>query len=100
MQDSGGNQGQQIIIVNVIDLPDTPPRWTQIFSVEQFDEKTAQVKLATTKTAIVVFLSFQEFIVTAIDGDVSINDNILYSLISDCNFQLLSLCKNNRSIFR
>lgn len=31
------------IIVNVIDLPDTPPRWSQIFSVEQFEEKSRQV---------------------------------------------------------
>lgn len=43
-QDTGNNTGQLSIIVNVIDLPDTPPKWTKIFSVEQFDEKTRQVR--------------------------------------------------------
>lgn len=42
-QDSGNNEASQSVIVNVIDMPDTAPRWTQIFAVEQFDEKTEQV---------------------------------------------------------
>lgn len=42
LQDSVHSTSQSVV-VNVNDLPDTPPVWTSIFSTEQFDEKTEKV---------------------------------------------------------
>ncbi|KAF2879824.1 hypothetical protein ILUMI_26351 [Ignelater luminosus] len=64
--DSGNNNGTARIIVEVNDLPDQPPVWTNIFSSKQFDEKTSQ-----------------EFQVKAIDGDINVNYDINYDLKSD-----------------
>ncbi|KAJ8921830.1 hypothetical protein NQ315_008462 [Exocentrus adspersus] len=48
-------------IINVNDLPDTPPEWTHYFSSQQFDEQTEQT-----------------FYVTARDGDYGLDYEINY----------------------
>ncbi|GAB0091829.1 fat-like cadherin-related tumor suppressor homolog [Sergentomyia squamirostris] len=61
--DSGNNDGEGRIVVEVIDVPSLPPRWVRPFSTERFEEKTPQ-----------------EFSVIAIDGDTGINSAIKYRL--------------------
>ncbi|XP_018562325.1 cadherin-related tumor suppressor [Anoplophora glabripennis] len=51
-------------IINVNDLPDTPPEWTSFFTSEQFYEQSEQT-----------------FTVTAIDGDYGLNYEINYMVL-------------------
>lgn len=39
----GNHETQERVVVRVIDEPDEPPKWQNIFSSQQFDEKTEQV---------------------------------------------------------
>ncbi|XP_055680929.1 protein dachsous-like [Lutzomyia longipalpis] len=61
--DSGNNEGETRVVVEVEDVPNLPPRWVKPFSTERFEEKTAQT-----------------FNVDAIDGDTGINTPIKYRL--------------------
>ncbi|XP_063540838.1 protocadherin Fat 1-like [Cydia strobilella] len=54
------------ITVLVQNVEHRPPRWVEVFAVQQFDEKTAQ-----------------EFTVRAIDGDTAINKPIYYDIITE-----------------
>ncbi|XP_013192882.1 cadherin-23 [Amyelois transitella] len=54
------------LLVQVINVEHRPPRWMEIFAVQQFDEKTNQT-----------------FSVRAIDGDTGIDKPINYSLRTD-----------------
>ncbi|XP_063386111.1 protein dachsous-like [Cydia fagiglandana] len=54
------------IMVQVQNVEHRPPRWVEVFAVQQFDEKTAQ-----------------EFTVRAIDGDTAINKPIYYDIITE-----------------
>lgn len=54
------------IMVQVQNVEHRPPRWVEVFAVQQFDEKTAQ-----------------EFTVRAIDGDTAINKPIYYDIIPE-----------------
>lgn len=61
--DVGGNKGEARITVEVDDVPNLPPKWTQPFVSARFDEKTDQT-----------------FQVAAIDGDTKINKAINFEL--------------------
>ncbi|XP_063374408.1 cadherin-23-like [Cydia amplana] len=54
------------IMVQVQNVEHRPPRWVEVFAVQQFDEKTAQ-----------------QFTVRAIDGDTAINKPIHYHIITE-----------------
>ncbi|CAH0723994.1 unnamed protein product, partial [Brenthis ino] len=64
--DSLPNTHTVTMMVRVLNVEHRPPRWTNIFAVQQFDEKTAQ-----------------NFIVQAIDGDAGIDKPIYYRLEVD-----------------
>lgn len=63
VQDSLPNNHTVTIMVQVENVEHRPPRWVEIFAVQQFDEKTAQ-----------------QFTVRAIDADTGINGPIHYTL--------------------
>ncbi|XP_015518045.2 protocadherin Fat 4 [Neodiprion lecontei] len=62
-EDGAGNQGSASYIVQVIDMPDEAPTWTNIFSAANIYEKSTNY-----------------FEVSAIDGDIGINADISYSI--------------------
>ncbi|KAJ0177622.1 hypothetical protein K1T71_006495 [Dendrolimus kikuchii] len=64
--DSLPNNHSMTLMVQVQNVEHRPPRWIEIFAVQQFDEKT-----------------YQEFNVRAIDGDTGINKPIYYRLETD-----------------
>ncbi|XP_063827674.1 protocadherin Fat 3-like [Ostrinia nubilalis] len=64
--DSLPNNHTVTMMVQVENVESRPPRWVEIFSVQQFDEKTNQ-----------------SFSLRAIDGDTGINRAINYTLIRD-----------------
>ncbi|KAK4881842.1 hypothetical protein RN001_005161 [Aquatica leii] len=64
--DSGNNEYSVKIVIEVIDLPDKPPVWRQIFSSAKFPEKQKKT-----------------YVVRATDGDVNIDAPIRYSITSD-----------------
>ncbi|CAH2040187.1 unnamed protein product, partial [Iphiclides podalirius] len=61
--DSLPNNHTVTLMVQVVNVEHRPPRWVEIFAVQQFDEKTEQ-----------------SFTVRAIDGDTGINGPIFYRL--------------------
>ncbi|XP_015604477.1 protocadherin-like wing polarity protein stan isoform X2 [Cephus cinctus] len=63
--DGGGNEGSLTIVIEVIDMPDEPPMWTSIISAENILEKSTNT-----------------FSVSAIDGDIGINAEINYRIIT------------------
>lgn len=67
-QDSAENSDTATMMVQVENVESRPPRWVEIFAVQQFDEKTEQ-----------------SFTVRAIDGDTGINGTIDYILIRNEN---------------
>ncbi|XP_023948291.1 cadherin-23-like [Bicyclus anynana] len=64
--DSLPNNHTVTLMVQVQNVDHRPPRWVEIFAVEQFDEKTAR-----------------NFTVRAIDADTGINGDIYYRLEAD-----------------
>lgn len=54
------------MMVQVVNVESRSPRWTEIFAVQQFDEKTEM-----------------EFRVQAIDGDTAINSAIYYDIVTE-----------------
>ncbi|XP_073952672.1 cadherin-AgCad1-like [Choristoneura fumiferana] len=64
--DSLPNIGTASMMVQVENVESRPPRWTEIFAVQQFNEKTEM-----------------EFRVQAIDGDTAINKAIHYDIITE-----------------
>lgn len=83
VSDIAGNKGSANVIVEVEDVPNMPPRWTQPFATAAFDEKSEP----------------QKFTVAAIDGDTQIKDQIFYEL----RFDPVAECKRfnlrSRSFF-
>ncbi|XP_013167274.1 PREDICTED: cadherin-23-like isoform X1 [Papilio xuthus] len=63
--DSLPNSHTVTLMVQVVNVEHRPPRWIEIFAVQQFDEKTEQ-----------------KFNVLAIDGDTDINRPIYYRLVT------------------
>ncbi|KAL0831789.1 hypothetical protein ABMA28_001327 [Loxostege sticticalis] len=72
--DSAENSDTATMMVQVENVESRPPRWVEIFAVQQFDEKTEQ-----------------SFTVRAIDGDTGINGTIDYILIRNENDPFFSL---------
>ncbi|XP_012257858.2 protocadherin Fat 4-like isoform X2 [Athalia rosae] len=64
-EDGEGNRGNTSYVVQVIDRPDEPPVWTNMFSATNIFEK-----------------STNHFEVSAIDGDFGINAEISYEIIA------------------
>lgn len=54
------------MMVQVVNVESRSPRWSEIFAVQQFDEKTEM-----------------EFRVQAIDGDTAINSAIYYDIVTE-----------------
>ncbi|CAG9787433.1 unnamed protein product [Diatraea saccharalis] len=77
-RDSLPNNDTVSMLVRVENVEHRPPRWVEIFAVQQFDEKTEQ-----------------NFIVRAIDADIEIDKRIDYYLITDPEDTFFSIKPND-----
>ncbi|CAH0672561.1 unnamed protein product [Chilo suppressalis] len=77
-KDSLPNNDTVTMLVQVANVEHRPPRWVEIFAVQQFDEE-----------------SHQQFNVRAIDADIEIGREIYYKLITEPDDTFFSIAPND-----